>query len=142
MWKRRSIARRTKKGADMRLPGASTRRLVIGTLALSGIAAAVVLGVGVSKGAKRQQRSLVPHFRRLDRDAFRTSLSKVAGGGETDGQAQEDYDNRAYPATSIAAEQQLAAARAADAISRLPGGKATNWQEVGPSGVPADALVA
>src|SRR5207244_13328367 len=71
-----------------------------------------------------------------------TSLRKVADAGETDGHAQEDYDNRAYPAASIAAEEQLAAARAADAIGRLPGGKATNWQEVGPSGVPASALVA
>jgi len=69
----------------------------------------------------------------------------MSGGAEseaTDGPAQEAYDNLAYPAASIAAAQQEAAANAANAIGRLPGGKRTNWQEVGPSGVPASALVA
>jgi hypothetical protein len=59
-----------------------------------------------------------------------------------DGAAQEDYDNRAFPASSIASEQQLAAAFAAAEIGKLPGGKKANWQEVGPSGIPASALVA
>ena len=76
---------------------------------------------------------------------FRTSLAKVPGGGEseaTDGPAQEAYDNLAYPAASIAAAQQQAAVFAANAIGKLPGGKKNNWQEVGPSGVPASAQVA
>jgi len=92
-----------------------------------------------------QQRPHVPHYRSFDRDRFETALNKVADGGEptsSDGAAQEAYDNRAYPATFIATDQQLAAARAAVAITRLPGGKAANWQEVGPAGVPASALVA
>ncbi|HJZ78434.1 MAG TPA: hypothetical protein VKE51_42190 [Vicinamibacterales bacterium] len=87
----------------------------------------------------------MPHYRSFDRDRFETALNKVADGGEptsSDGAAQEAYDNRAYPATFIATDQQLAAARAAVAITRLPGGKAANWQEVGPAGVPASALVA
>ena len=86
-----------------------------------------------------------PHFAKLDRDVFKTSLGKLTNGGEPesiDGPNQEAYDNRAYPAASIAAAQQSAAANAAQAIGKLLGGKSTNWQELGPSGVPASALVA
>ena len=111
----------------------------------AGIAVGVALGVGVFNGAKPQRRPSVPHFRTVDRDRFRTAVAKMSGGAEseaTDGAAQEAYDNLAYPAASIAAAQQQAAANAANAIGRLPGGKRTNWQEVGPSGVPASALVA
>lgn len=85
------------------------------------------------------------HFTKLDRDAFETSLNKLPGGGEPvpiDGPDQEAYDNRAFPATHITAAQQLAAANAAAAIGKLPGGKSSNWQELGPDGVPASALVA
>src|SRR5262245_40839716 len=74
---------------------------------------------------------------------FQTLL--IGNGGEDssrDGAAQEAYDNTAYPATLIAAPQQQAAANAAKAIGKLPAGKKTNWQFVGPSGVPASALVA
>lgn len=86
-----------------------------------------------------------PQFTRLDRDRFETSLKGIKGGGEPsglDGAEQEAYDNRAFPAASISAAQQLAAANAAASINKLPGGKATNWQPVGPFGVPASALVA
>ena len=85
-----------------------------------------------------------PLFARFDRDAFRTSLGKTAGGEplSIDGPEQEAYDNRAYPAVHIATAEQLAAANAAQAIGKFPGGKKTNWQELGPSGVPASALVA
>ncbi len=96
-------------------------------------------------GSDQHESLKGPHFMKLDRDAFQTSLGKVSNGGEpvsSDGPAQEAYDNQAYPAASIAAAQQLAAANAAKAIGKLPGGKKTNWQEVGPSGVPASALVA
>src|SRR5438477_1154554 len=70
------------------------------------------------------------------------SIGNGREAGSGDGAAQEAYSNQAYPATWTAAAQQKAAANAAKAISKLPGGKATNWQEVGPSGVPASALVA
>jgi hypothetical protein len=86
-----------------------------------------------------------PHFATLDRDMFKTSLGILSRSGEPgsiEGPDQEAYDNRAYPATHIAAAQQLAAANAAKAIGKLPGGKSSNWQELGPSGVPASALVA
>jgi hypothetical protein len=75
---------------------------------------------------------------------FETLLKGVKNGGEgppNEG-AQEDYENRAFPATAIGAAQTLAAANAANKLGKLPGGKKTNWQEVGPFGVPADAFVA
>ena len=72
------------------------------------------------------------------------TLKGVKNGGEgpANEAAQEDYDNRAFPATAIGAPEMLAAANAANKLGKLPGGKKTNWQEVGPHGVPADATVA
>src|SRR5882724_2006591 len=58
------------------------------------------------------------------------------------GRAQEHYDNRAYPRKWIDSAQQVAAANAANAIAALSPALATTWTEVGPSGVPASALVA
>ena len=125
-------------------PSVNRKHLVIG-VSLVAVTAVLVMSVGQAARRKPQQPRRVPHFRSFDRDLFKTSLTKVADGGEpasTDGAAQEAYDNRAYPAAVIGAAEQLAAARAAAAINRLPGGKATNWQELGPSGVPASAQVA
>src|SRR5207249_7579623 len=83
------------------------------------------------------------------RDAFETSqgLNRSRSGepessGIHNGRAQEHYDNRAYPRKWIDAAQQIAAANAANAIAALSPALATAWTEVGPSGVPADALVA
>src|SRR5260370_8919831 len=92
-----------------------------------------------------------PHSNALT-SRFRTLLGnpnqKDGEAGPMNEAAAAIYDNQAYPAKFIAAEQRLAAANAAKAIAalpggiKLPGGKQTNWQEVGPFGVPADALVA
>src|SRR5436190_20562335 len=84
------------------------------------------------------------------RDAFETSQGGLnrSRSGEPEssrihnGRAQEHYDNRAYPRKWIDAAQQIAAANAANAITALSPALATAWTEVGPSGVPADALVA
>jgi hypothetical protein len=83
------------------------------------------------------------------RDAFETSQGiNRSRSGEPEssaihnGRAQEHYDNRAYPRKWIDAAQQVAAANAANAIAALSPALATTWTEVGPSGVPADALVA
>jgi hypothetical protein len=79
---------------------------------------------------------------------FETSLGKLSQSGEPEasgkhnGRAQEAYDNRAYPKKWIEAAQQLTAANAANAITNLAPAIAASWTEVGPSGVPADALVA
>src|SRR5207244_130320 len=105
------------------------------------ISAAAAMGVTAVKissppslGKVNPQRQASDKFR----NRFQTLLG-IGNGGEDasrDGAAQEAYDNRAYPATSIAAVQQIAASNAAKAIAKLPGGKKSNWQEVGPSGVP------
>ncbi len=109
------------------------------------LTASLLIKTGVRSEVKPRPRRPVPHFRTVDRDVFKTVFSKVANGGESlarDGAAQEEYDNRAYPAVAIASAQQIAAAFAANNIGKLPGGKKNNWQEIGPSGVPASALVA
>jgi hypothetical protein len=55
-------------------------------------------------------------------------------GGEANGPAQEDYDNRAYPATRVALAQVLKAQRAATRIkSKAPAPAIGLWQPVGPS---------
>jgi hypothetical protein len=104
-------------------------------------------------GGKREASSVrsnafASHLRTLHRDAFETSLGKLSQSGEPEssrihnGRAQELYDNRAYPKKWIEAAQQLTAANAANAVANLSPSLATTWTEVGPSGVPADALVA
>src|SRR5438067_11585589 len=83
------------------------------------------------------------------RDAFETSQGlnrrrsrEPESSRMHNGRAQEHYDNRAYPRKWIDAAQQVAAANAANAIAALSPALATAWTELGPSGVPADALVA
>lgn len=111
------------------------------------IAAAAAMGVTAVKISGPPSLAKV-NLQRQASHGFRARFQTLLGignGGEDssrDGAAQEAYDNRAYPATSIAAAQQISASNAAKAIAKLPGGKKTNWQELGPSGVPADALVA
>jgi hypothetical protein len=81
-------------------------------------------------------------------DLFETSLGKLSRSGEPEatrihnGRAQEAYDNRAYPRKWIEAAQQVTAANAANAIAALSPALASSWNELGPFGVPADALVA
>src|SRR6516165_5247561 len=77
---------------------------------------------------------------------FRTLLGnpneKDGEAGRMNQAAQAIYDDQAYPAKFIKPAQQLNALNAAKAINRLSGGKQSNWQLLGPDGVPADALVA
>jgi hypothetical protein len=92
--------------------------------------------------------ALANHLRERHGDAFETSLGKLSQSGEPEasrihnGRAQEAYDNRAYPKKWIDAGQQLTTANAANAIAALSPALAAAWTELGPSGVPADALVA
>src|SRR5437870_252311 len=110
------------------------------------IAAAAMAFVAVKTSTSHAKPS-VSHFRALHRDLFETSLGKLSQSGEPEsirihnGRAQEDYDNRAYPKKWIGAAQQLAAANAAKAIANLPPATPASWQNLGPSGVPADAIV-
>jgi hypothetical protein len=111
---------------------------VLGLVAAGGVAAAIAVTLTSGHSAKRVRSGFVSaHFQTL------AGLKSKSGEPDAvDGPAQQAYDDRAYPQTSIAAAQQVADARAATAIAKLPGGKKTNWQELGPSGVPASALVA
>jgi hypothetical protein len=125
------------------------RITIAGSLAIAGMALAFVATdptayslFGKSDGKTKPKLASNAVRSRILTGPFETLLSGEGGEGPADGKAQEDYDNRAYPATSIAAAQQQAAANAAKAVGKLPGGKKNNWQEVGPSGVPADAFVA
>jgi hypothetical protein len=118
---------------------------LISLLALGLVSLAALESGRRDSGTVGSTKSKAPHFAKLDRDAFKTSLGKLSEGGEPrsiDGPNQEAYDNRAYPAASIATAQQLEAWNAANAIGKLPRAKQTNWRELGPSGVPASALVA
>jgi len=86
-----------------------------------------------------------PHSNALT-SRFRTLLGnpneKNGEAGPMNEAAQAIYDDKAYPAKHIQPAQQRNALNAANAINRLPGGKQSNWQPLGPDGVPADALVA
>jgi hypothetical protein len=119
---------------------------IAGTL-ISAAAAMAFVAAKTSTPPSHAKTS-VSHLRTLHRDLFETSLGQLSQSGEPEsmrihnGRAQEAYDNRAYPKKWIGAAQQLAAANAAYAIANLPAATTANWTEVGPSGVPADALVA
>jgi hypothetical protein len=95
-----------------------------------------------------RSNAFAKHLRARHGDLFETSLGKLSQSGEPEasrihnGRAQEAYDNRAFPKKWIDAAQQLTAANAANTIAALSPALATAWQELGPSGVPADALVA
>src|SRR5713101_3371025 len=110
--------------------------------------AAAAMAFVAAKTSTSHIKPSVSHFRTLHRDLFETSLGKLSQSGEPEsirihnGRAQEAYDDRAYPNKWIGAAEQLAAANAANTIATLPPAIPTSWVNLGPSGVPADALVA
>src|SRR5438067_5556648 len=121
---------------------------IAGAVTLMSAAAAMAF-VAAKQSASHAKPSLSDLRVLHRRDAFETSqgLNRSRSGepessGIHNGRAQENYDNRAYPKKWIDAAQQIAAANAANAITALSPALATAWTEVGPSGVPADALVA
>ena len=73
-------------------------------------------------------------------EAFAQEPGTNGGEGTISGPAQEQYDNRAYPATYIQPAQQQNAAQSFVAVKKLPGGKKSNWREVGPIEPLVDAL--
>jgi hypothetical protein len=114
---------------------------------MSAAAAMAFVAVKTSTSTSHAKISM-SRFRALHQDEFETSLGNVPQSGEPEGsrihngRAQEAYDNRAYPRKWIGADQQLAAANAANTVAALSPALATAWTELGPPGVPADALVA
>jgi hypothetical protein len=125
---------------------ATAGTLLAGAAAMAFVAANPSGTLLSGKSKPKAEAKLAAKSVRLNGIASRfQTLLGIGSGGEDSSRnsaAQEAYDNRAYPATSIAAVQQIAASNAAKAIAKLPGGKSTNWQLVGPNGVPASALVA
>src|SRR6266853_3709828 len=120
------------------------RIAVAGTL----LSAALAMAFVAAKTSPSHAKISTSHLRPRHGDVFETSLGKLSQSGEPEasrihnGRAQEAYDNRAYPKKWIDAAQQVTAANAANTIAALSPALATAWTEVGPSGVPADALVA
>src|SRR5437763_3906794 len=137
----------------MKTPRCNRNRLsshlrIAGAVTLMSAAAAMAF-VAAKPSASHAKPSLSDLRVLHRRDAFETSqgLNRSRSGEPEssrihNGRAQENYDNRAYPKNWIDAAQQIAAANAANAIAALSPALATAWTEVGPSGVPADALVA
>jgi hypothetical protein len=113
-------------------------------LPLASIAAALAVIAAIAGSLRPGYGGKLPSGLRYH-NYLQTLLGGTSKSGEPDsldGLAQEMYDNAAYPAASIAVAQQQSAANAAKAIGKLPGGKKTNWQQLGPSGVFASGLVA
>ncbi|MCU1307225.1 MAG: hypothetical protein JWN45_1920, partial [Acidobacteriaceae bacterium] len=81
----------------------------------------------IQGGTSRQARP----FNRHAIDALEKKGGE-ASRAETGGPEQEQYDNRALPNTAIASAQQQNAYLAFQSVAKLPGGKKTNWQELGP----------
>jgi hypothetical protein len=110
--------------------------------------AAAAMAFVAAKTSPSHAKISTSHLRPRHGDVFETSLGKLSQSGEPEasrihnGRAQEAYDNRAYPKKWIDAAQQVTAANAANTIAALSPALATAWTELGPSGVPADALVA
>ncbi len=125
----------------------SSLRIATAVTLISAAAAMAFVAAKTSTSTSHAKTS-ASHLKMLRRDLLETSLGGLTKSGEPEstrihnGRAQEAYDNRAYPKKWIGADQQLAAANAANAITSLPAATAANWQELGPSGVPADAFVA
>ena len=114
------------------------------------MSAAAAMAFVAAKTSNHKQTSLSALRAFHHRDALETSHGGLnrSQSGEPEasrihnGRAQEHYDNRAYPRKWIDSAQQVAAANAANAIAALSPALAASWIEVGPSGVPASALVA
>ncbi len=111
------------------------------------ISAAASMAFVAAKTSTSHPKISVSQFRALHRDAFETRLGLTQSGEPEsiqihNGRAQEAYDNRAYPNKWIGHAQQLAAANAANTIASLAPATLAKWKELGPRGVPADALVA
>src|SRR5207253_365348 len=136
----------------MKSTTSSIRRACIAiasALLIAAVAIAFAAEKTSTKDAKtKSAKTSVSRFRTLERDRFETSLGRLSRSGEPEsrrihnGRNQEAYDDRAYPRKWIGAAQQLATANAANAIASLPAGTTASWVNLGPNGVPADALVA
>src|SRR6266404_97846 len=87
-----------------------------------------------SKSNPKIQGGISRQTRPFNRHAI-DALAKKGGEAsraESGGPEQEQYENRALPNVAIASAQQQNAYLAFQSVAKLPGGKKTNWQELGP----------
>src|SRR5512141_2864159 len=97
-------------------------------------AAPVSAATAKNKKAARKQpaKTLLQNHRAI---AAVTAKGGEAPRGGPDGLStpgRERYENRAYPDAVVTQAQQQAAYLAFQSVAKLPGGKKTNWQEIGP----------
>ena len=147
-------------GREMRRMTRRVKLSVIVVALLGAIAASLLLGVSDSgpTASRAPMRSLLMRLKNsaapgrseaLARTAVSgTPNNKIPGGREGAGGdeytwAQEDYDNRAFPATRIAYAQVLAAQKAAVRIATKkskPKGGGGKWEYKGPDGLQVHPL--
>jgi hypothetical protein len=122
----------------MKNPKVSHR--TVGGISLLGAALVALLvlpaafaGTQPSKKAARKVsgKTLLQNHRAIA--AFTAKGGEAPRGGEVGGPAQERNENRAYPDVTVSQAQQQAAYLAFQSVSKLPGGKKNNWQEIGPT---------
>jgi hypothetical protein len=101
---------------------------ILFVLSLCGLAAVAATTVMRPTSSRKKPR--------FNRHAIAATLPQRGGEAEREGALggpeQERYDDRALPNDSIAAAQQQGAYTAFLSVNKLPGGKKTNWQEIGP----------
>ena len=104
------------------------------------LAAAVLILAAVAAGlvgSKSKGEQGLREFRHLNRhsQALEIAREKLEKGGEAGpvGPADEDYGNRAYPATAVAIAETEHAHQAFNQVAAHAKGHAGAWQEVGPT---------
>ena len=101
--------------------------VVVGLVALVGILVSVSVPPSTGPSARR-----APLNRRTISAMINERALEAGRGEEEAGAAQEQYDQRAWPHAAIDPAQQQNSYFAFLSIAKRPGGKKTNWQEVGP----------
>ena len=121
-------------------------RIVGAVTLLSAAAAMAFVAVNPSGKLLSRRSNAKPVRSNVFERHLETLLGRVhekdAEASPLDGFAQEMYDRNAYPRKHIGEVERRAAANAARAMTQLAAVHSTRWQPIGPSGVPADALVA
>jgi hypothetical protein len=104
------------------------------TLLLAGSPAFAATSRTKKKTARKAARhTLVQNHRAI---AAVTAKGGEAPRGESDGGRSaelERYENRAFPGDVVTQDEQQAAYLSYESIAKLPGGKKTNWQLIGPT---------
>jgi hypothetical protein len=105
-------------------------RRVLAILSILAVCAITVAATAMMRSSSARKK---PSFNKHAVAAmFPRMGGEAAREGAVGGPEQERYDDRALPNDSIASAQQQGAYTAFLSVAKLPGGKKTNWQEIGP----------